>query len=153
MAAVVAFLPYVFGAVAAVGAIQQGQAAKAAANYNAQIADQNAAIARQQTELRDQQQARENYLRLGAIRAAAGANGNTNAGSVLDVVADVAMQGELQRQQIRYGGKLQERDFGNTAALDRTAGKQAVTNSMYQAGSDLLGGASQAYTNSLLRAG
>jgi hypothetical protein len=38
-------------AMSVVGSIQQGQAAKKAANYNASIAERNAGIARQQAQL------------------------------------------------------------------------------------------------------
>lgn len=151
MAVAIPFLLAASAAVSAYSAIQQGKAAKAAEDYNSTIANQNAQIAQQQTKVADQQQARENYLRLGAIRAAAGANGNANAGSVLDVIGDVAQQGELQRQQIRLGGQLKVRDYTNTAALDSAAGRQAQTSSYFKAGSDLLGGAAGAYSNSLLK--
>lgn len=133
-------------AVSAIGAIQQGQAAKASANYNAAIADQNAQLSRQQAQANATQQARENYLRMGAIRAAQGhSGGEGGSGSVLDVIGDVAMQGELQKQNILYQGELQARGYGNTAALDRSQGKNAVTSSYFAAGSALLQGGANYY--------
>src|SRR4051812_34066134 len=150
-------IPYIIAAgaaVSAIGAIQQGRAAKAAANYNAQIASQNAGLARQEAATLEEQQARENYLRLGAIHAAAGKNGGVaNEGSVLDVIADVAAQGEFQKQQIRLGGELKARDFNNSSILDNARAHQAERNSYYQAGADLLGGGASAYGSSLLKQG
>ena len=62
----VAAAPYLMmagAAVSAISAIKQGQAAKASADYNAQINQQNAGIARSDAQAQVQQQDRENYLR------------------------------------------------------------------------------------------
>lgn len=132
--------------VSAVGAIQQGNAAKAAANYNATINMQNAEIARSNAAAEAGQISRENYLRLGAIRASAGRmGGSSSEGSVLDVLGDVAAQGELERQQALYQGELGARGFTNTATLDQFQGKAAQRASYFKAGSELLGGGADAY--------
>ena len=152
MAFAIPFLIVAASAVSAFSAIQQGKAAKAAYQYNAKIQQQNAGLAREEAKTLAEQQARENYLRLGSIHAAQGKSGGTaNEGSVLDVIADVASQGEFQRQQIIYGGELKARDFNNTAILDSARAHQAEAGSYYQAASDLLGGAASYYSTSLLR--
>lgn len=149
MAAAIPFIMIASAVIGAVSAIQQGQAAKAAANYNSAIAEQNAELSRKQAAANAQQQDRENYLRMGAIRAAQGHSGGAgDAGSVLDVIGDVAMQGELQRQNILYQGELQARGYGNTAGLERSQGRNAVTSSYFKAGSALLQGASSYYSAS-----
>lgn len=144
-------IPYIIAAsavVSAVGAIQQGKAAKAAADYNATISMQNAEISRSNAQAEAGQIGRENYLRLGAIRAAAGRNGGVSGeGSVLDVLGDVAAQGELEKQQAIYQGELGARGYTNTATLDRMQGKAAQTAGYMKAGTDLLGGAANAYTS------
>ncbi len=149
MAFMAAAIPYIMAAgavISAVGAIRQGQAQKAAADYNAQIAEQNAQIARSQALDAERVQQRETYMRLGAIRAAQGhAGGAAGEGSVLDVLGDVAAQSERERQQVIYEGELRARGFTNTATLDRYSGEQAVTSSYFKAGSELLGGSSSAY--------
>jgi hypothetical protein len=149
MAFVAAALPYLQAAMAVVGAIsaiQQGKSAKAAADYNARINEQNAGIARQEAADLARQQERENYLRLGAIHAAQGKSGGAaGEGSVLDVLGDTAAQGELERQNILYRGELKARGYTNTAALDRFEGSQAVSSSYMKAGTELLSGAASAY--------
>lgn len=144
-----AAVPFIIGAsavVSAIGAIQQGKAAKDAANYNAAIAEQNAAISRSNAAAEAGQIDRENYLRLGAIRAAQGHTGGVSGeGSVLDVLGDVAAQGELEKQQALYQGELAARGYSNTAALDRFSGKAAQRASYFKAGSELLAGGAQAY--------
>lgn len=129
-------------AVSAYGAYQQGQAAKTQAKFNAKIADENAQSARAQSAMQQQQQDRENYKRLGAIRANQGASGGTMEGSALDVLGETAAQGELEKQNIGYRGEMQARGFTNTASLDLFGGKQAEKAGNIQAGSELLKGAS-----------
>lgn len=145
-----AAVPYVIAASAAVSAysaIRQGQAAKAASEYNATVNEQNAALARQEAQENARLIDRENYLRLGAISAAQGkAGGAAGEGSVLDVLGMVAAQGEEERQRVLYAGELRARGFTNTAALDRASGEHAVTSSYLKAGSELLSGGATAYT-------
>lgn len=131
-------------AVAAYGVYQQGQAQKSSADYNAKVAEQNALIARQQAGLRARQQDRLNRLRLGSIRAAAGASGGmTGEGSVIDIIADQALQNELQKQEILYEGELKARGFDASAGLSRLEGSAASTASKIGVGSTLLSGASR----------
>ena len=144
-----AAIPYIMAAsaaVLAVSAIRQGNAAEAAANFNAQVAEQNAAASREQAAARAKQVDRENYLRLGAIRANQGKSGGTMAGSALDVLGDAAAQGELERQNVVYQGEMAARGYANTAALDRASGENAATSGYMRAGSELLSGGSGAYT-------
>lgn len=126
----------------AVGSLQQGQAAKSASNYNAQIATQNAAIARQSAADKARQADRDTYLRLGSIRAAQGAAGGEGGeGSVLDILGDVAAQSELERQHVIYQGELRARGFSNDASLETFSGEAKQTGSYWKAGSELLSGA------------
>lgn len=144
MAAAVPYLVLASAGVTAYAAIRQGQAAKAASKFNAAVADQNAQIARQEAQDLAMQQSRENYLRLGAIRAAQGKSGGAaGEGSVLDIIGDAASQGELQRQYILRSGELKARGFQSTAMLDRAQGKNAQTAGYLAAGSALLAGGSE----------
>lgn len=145
-AAVPLVLSAVGTAVTVVSAIQQGKAAKRAADYNAQVAQQNAMLAREQAQANARIADRRNRLRLGAIRAAQGASGGAaGEGSVLDVLGDVATQGELEKQQILYSGEVQARGYSNEATLSRMKGKSASAAAKLKAGSALLSGASQGY--------
>lgn len=144
MAVAVPYLVVASAAVSAYGAIRQGQAAKAASKFNAAVADQNAVLARQEARELAVQQSRENYLRLGAIRAAQGKSGGAaGEGSVLDVIGDAASQGELQRQYILRSGEMKAAGFTNTGMLDRMSGKNAQTAGYLQAGSALLSGGAE----------
>lgn len=127
-------------------AIQQGSAARAGAEYNARIARENAEIAREQTVQAVRQADREAYLRLGAIRAAAGASGGKQDGSVLDVLADTAAQNEIHRQDIIRRGELAERGHRNTAQLEEFSGANAERSGYLAAGAELLQGAGSAYS-------
>ena len=154
MAVAIPFMMIAGAAISAIGALQQGEAAKKAADYNATISTQNAAIARQNAADKARQADRETYLRLGSIRANQGAAGGAaGEGSVLDVIGDVAAQSELQRQQIIYQGELQARGFQNDATLETFSGKTKQESSYWKAGSELLGGASNYMnaSNSLTR--
>lgn len=146
----VAALPYIMAAgsvMSAIGSLQQGQAAKAAADYNAAISTQNAAIARQSAADKARQADRETYLRLGSIRANQGASGGAaGEGSVLDVLGDVAAQSELERQHIIYSGELQARGFTNDATLETFSGEAKQSSSYWKAGSELLSGAANYIT-------
>lgn len=146
MAVAIPFIMMAGAAVSAVGAIQQGKAAKAAAEFNARVAEQNSQIVHEQTIQEVRQFDREQYMRIGAIRAAQGKSGGVaNEGSVLDLLADTAAQGEIQRQDIIYQGALAERGFQNTAVLDRFEGAAAAKSAKLKAGSELLQGAGAAF--------
>jgi hypothetical protein len=156
MAAAIPFIQAGAAVIGAVNAIQQGRAAKAAADFNASISMQNAEIARSDAAAQATQIERENALRLGAIRAAQGKSGGAaDSGSVLDVLGDQAAQGELERQYAVYQGEQRARGFVNTANLDATSGRAAQTAGYMKAGAELLGGGAKAYEsyNRLNRAG
>ena len=145
MAAALPFIMAASAAIAAASAIRQGQVAKATGEYNAKINEQNAELSRDEAQMRAKQHDREMFMRLGAIKAAQGKNGGAaGEGSVLDVLGDVAAQGEMERQYIVYSGELKARGFDNTGALDRAAGKEAKSASYLRAGSELLSGGAQA---------
>lgn len=149
MAFIAPAIPYVMAAAATVSAYmvyQQSQASKDVGRYNAAINAQNADISRQQAAMQARQIERENFMRLGHIRAAQGKSGGTAEGSFLDVVGDVAAQGELERQNVLYRGELAARGYRNTAALDESQGTNAARAGVMRAGGELLSGISSAYT-------
>lgn len=146
MAVAIPFIMIAGAVISAAAAIRQGQAAKAAAEYNVKIGEQNAALARDEAQAQMRQQERETYLRLGAIRAAQGkAGGAQGEGSVLDVLGDVAAQSELERQNIAYIGELKARGYTNTATLDRFQGINAERQGQLRAASEMLNGVANAY--------
>lgn len=114
-------------AMSAIGAIQAGQAQKKMANYNARIAEDTA---RYQAE---RQQDKVSRL-MGAARVAVNKSGIAMSGSPLDVLADSAMQSELDHQAILRQGAAQ-------AAMDRYQGSQAARAGYFGAATALLSGA------------
>lgn len=116
------------GVVSAAGAMSAGKAQANAANYEAQLADRNAKIARNQAEAEQEDQRRENIRQRGAIRAAYGASGIEMAGSPLDVLSDTALEQELDVARIGYRGELKaigEADKAEMARVSASNAKQA----------------------------
>lgn len=144
MAVALPIIMYAAAGLAAYGAIQQGKAAQAAATFNAITSMQEASMARSEALLQAQQTQRETVLRIGAIRAKQGAGGGTAEGSVLDVIADSARQGELERQYQLYKGEARAAGHENTAELDFAMGENARQASYVSAGTELLGGSTRA---------
>jgi hypothetical protein len=136
--------------VSAAGAIAQGNAAKSAANYNAAVARQNADIARANSAADADKQERQGRLLAGRQRAAVGASGITPEGSPLEVMADSALESELDALTTRYRGELQARSYGQDATLQGMRGDAAQTAGYVGAGADLLSGASKMDWKSLL---
>ena len=146
MAMAIPIIMIVGAAMSAASSAQQGKMAKITAEYNASINRENAAITREQTVQNVRQFDREQYMRVGAIRAAQGKAGGAAEGSVLDILADTAAQGEIERQDIVYRGALAERGYKSSATLDIYEGNFAQSSSRGKAGAELLQGAGNAYS-------
>lgn len=123
------WLPMVAGTVGAVGALQAGAAAQAAANYNAATAEANARAeeARRRT---------EGKRAIGSIRAGVAKSGASFEGTPLLVLAESAANSEIDALNALWSGNIK-------ADMYRREGRQARTASYYQAGTSLLQGASQ----------
>jgi hypothetical protein len=147
MAVVVPFIPYIAAAISAVAAISQMQAAKSAANKNAQIAERNAGIAREQAARDAEAQGRTARQKIGAARAAYGAAGVTQEGSPLDVLSMSAANAELDKQNILYRGELRGMGYEDTAELDRQRASAATAQGIGGAASAVLTGAAKVYSN------
>lgn len=121
--------------VSAAGAMQAGQAQKKMAEYNAQVAENTAhyQAARQQDKVR---------RLMASARVAVNKSGLTMSGSPLDVIADSAVQSELDHQAILRQGASQ-------AELDRTEGRIAQQAGYFRAATSLLSGASKVAGSSL----
>ena len=142
-------LPYVLvaasTAVSAVSTIQQGKAQRKAAEYNAQVNEQNAIAAKNKAKY-DESIHRERIKRLlSSQKAAIGASGLNLSGSPLLATLDTAEKGELDALAIRYGGTVAANKYKSAAGAYRMKGKSAQTTSYYNAGTTLLSGANRAY--------
>ena len=143
MAQAVPFIMAAGAVMSAVGAIQQGKAAKNAANYNAAIATNDARIAELQAQAEESRHRRMARKAIGGIRAAYGASGVTLEGTPTDVLYESVANAESDALNIRYGGLLRSQGFMNTAQLDRMQGKNAQTAGYMNAASSLLSGGAQ----------
>lgn len=133
-----ATLALVGAGVSVTGALQSGRNAETLGNYNAQIDEQNAVVARQQAAVDEMRQRRMGRKRTGAIRAAVGASGIQMAGSAMDALADSIMEEELDAATIKYQGELKARGLRQSATGSRFEGQAAKQLSYANAASKVL---------------
>lgn len=127
------------------GSLAQASAASAAAQYNAQIAANNATYARQKA-AEDERRARVQGRKvLGGVRAGYGASGITVEASPQDVLEEGAAAAELDALTIRHAGEVQAVAFENESNLERFRAKTARTTGYLSAASSLLSGVGKIY--------
>lgn len=128
-------------ALSAVGQVKAGNASKAAAEFNAKVAEAQAddAIVRGQiSEARYRQGVR---VLIGSQRAGFAAQGvDVGVGSPVDLVADTAFIGELDALTIRNNAAREAWGFRMNAQSFRLGGQAAVSASRFSAASTVLGG-------------
>lgn len=142
--AVAAIAAIASAAVTAAGAIQQGKQQKAIAEFNAQVAENEAISARNAAQFEADLQSDRIERVIAAQRAGAGGAGVQIEGSPLAVIADTAADGELDRLAILFSGDIAAARATSQAAADRLQGRLAQTKARFSAVSALLGGASKA---------
>ena len=131
-------------ALSAAGAVQQGNAAKQSAKFNAAVANNNAIASRQNASANAKRQAREARQRAGTNRASAAASG-VYGGSAFDLLEDNAMEEELDRLTIIHQGELQAQGLEASAGLLTAQGKQAQIAGYTSAAGSLLKGGGALY--------
>jgi hypothetical protein len=126
--------------VSTASAVQQGKSAQNLANYNAQIAQNDAIAARQKADFDAAAQDRQARLFAGSQRASMASTGSEllDMGDVRDMTATEA---ELENLAIRYGGDMGFRAGQQGAQLAGFQGAVAKQKSLGDAGSSLLTGA------------
>ena len=148
MAVAAPVLPWLIGgatAVSAVGQVIGGIQEKRAAEYNAQVQEQDAVAAEKKAKY-DEGIHRERVKRLlSEQRATIGKSGVDIKGSPMLAILDTIEKGELDALAIRHGGKLQAQKSRSGATESRLRGKQAFTRSLFGAGSTLLSGGVKTY--------
>jgi hypothetical protein len=133
-------------AMQAIGQVRQGQAAKAAADYNAQVANNNAIVAEQQAQSQAMVQGRRATMQNGGLLANMAANGvDVGEGSPLDILSQSAANAEMDRQNIIYNGRVKAQSLRNQAQLDTFQGETAQQNGWMSAAGTLLSGGSKAW--------
>ena len=131
-------------AISAYGAIQQGNQAKAAANYNAQLRTRDSQLALTQADQEAQQVRWAGQRAQGSLLAGYGASGVTSDGSPMDALAASASQAKLDEETVLYKGRMKSTGYLSDADLNRVQGENAVQQSQLQAASYLISGAGSA---------
>ena len=91
------------------GALQEGNTAKDAADWQATVQRQNAALRRRQASADEEKHRREMRQRIGMQRAAEAESGFAFEGSALDLMEQTVRNGEMDALNIRYAGQLDSR--------------------------------------------
>lgn len=107
------------GVFQAVGTAQAASSQAAGKAYEAEVADRNAIIARQQGQANAEDARRETRRRLGVIRAGFGSKGFSLSGTALDVLEDQAVEGELAASREAYEGEIAALGQNDKARLTR----------------------------------
>lgn len=128
-----------------VGALRKGLAGEAASDYNAQLNQRNASIARQNAAEQEQRFRRLSRKRMGELRSHFGASGFGLSGSAIDALADSAVQEELDALTIRYEGELKAQGLDASAGLDRMRARESRMGGFIGAGAEILLGASTVF--------
>jgi hypothetical protein len=146
----------------AVASVQAGQAAESAGKYQQTIAEQNAATYEQKAER--SKEIGERNVKLfnkdfektfaSVERAYAFSGVDPSRGTPLAVMEDYLTEAAIERQNIEYNASIEAGDYREAAVISRMegglaryTGRQRAIGSYFQAGSTLLGGASDiAYT-------
>jgi hypothetical protein len=145
-------------ATSVIGTIQQGNAARASANYQASLDERNATLAEQDrvqairtADLAASDKRRENRRQLSSMRAAFGSSGFELAGSPLEVLSDSAQEMALDERRISYEGEVSGRKkamevlgLRESAQASRAYGTNAKNASTIAALSEGAKGASRA---------
>lgn len=133
-------------AISAVGALQAGKSQSDALGYNAEVQENNARAALASAKLNADKNDIMAQKVMGQARAEYGASGVTaTSGSVLDVMSASAMNAELDRQNILYGGQVRAINYQNQASLDRAGANSALNGSYFNAFGKLAQGAALLY--------
>ena len=149
MAAAGAVLGIVGGGVSAYGQLQQGAAAQAAGNYNANIASENAAQLSAEEPIAVEQVRRRAEMIEGAAKAQYGASGvQGGVGSPLQVMQQNNAQAALDESLKEHEYDMKIYGYQTTAALDIFEGSAAQTSAQWAAGGSLLGAGGGAVKNS-----
>lgn len=145
MAAVTTVLGVVGTAVSAMGQIAAGNAARSDAEFRAKQAEINSKqeVAASQREAAEKR--RESRLLESRQMATAAASGaGTDNPTILGILEDTAVRGDLNSRNTLYGGEERARGFRNQATGMRASGRAAQRGAMFSAAGTLFGGIGRA---------
>jgi hypothetical protein len=133
------------GVIGGTSMIAQGNAARASADYQAQLYERDAVVASQDAQFREDRLLEDRRRRIGAIRAASANSGVQVSGSVAEVLGETAEDIELEILAVRYGGAEAVTRARAAAASSRWEGRQAQQAGYLSGGASILGGAGEGY--------
>jgi hypothetical protein len=140
MATIAAIATGIGAATKAAGAVQEGNAAERAGNYNARVLEQNANLVGAQTTEQVRRLRVDSSKQLGNIQANIGASGVAG-GSLLDSLQESAATAELDALTLKHQGQMEQRGLRQQAAMERFRGQQAKRAGRFGAASSVLSGA------------
>jgi hypothetical protein len=133
----------------AVGDIIQGNQTASMLNYQATIQKQNAQNALTAATLNANRQQMQTTRAIGGITAGYGASGvENNSGSVQAVLAASAANGEMDRQNILYGGQIRAINSENQASMDNYSANNALNAGYFNAVAGVLTAGGQMFAQS-----
>lgn len=138
-----ATLALVAAGVKAVGSLVTGFGQAAAEENNAAIAEQNRKIAINQAAADESKVRRQVGKQQGQLRADIGSSGFDSGAGFGDILADSAIEGELEALTVRHQGQLKVRGFAIERDQAKHAAKLHKVGAVLGAGTSLLGGASE----------
>lgn len=128
-------------AVSAGAAAYSGYTQKATADYNADVANNNAKMASLQAAADAQLIQKRNIRLQGSQLAAMSAAGiDVTSASALDVTYDSQVAGELDRLTTLYKGRVAATSYSSQSAGYRQAGNNALAAGFMQSGASVIGG-------------
>ena len=133
-------------AAAAAGGVSQAQAQKKQANFQANVARQQAESERIAASEQERDYRKSQSARLAQIRASMGASGtDTSTGTPLLALADFEGETERNALRIRSGGEIRSRRLDELGGFYNSAGRNAESAGYARAGSSLLSGVSGSF--------
>ncbi len=132
-------------AISAGGALMQGVQDKQLSDYQAKAYEQQARAEAQSAAFEQSQERHKQDLLESQARAQAGASGVGIAGSPAEVLAAKARQGQMDLDAIEYGSRIRQNNLQDQAAISRFSGGQALTSSLFKAGSSFVNDLSGLY--------
>ena len=128
------------------GGVSQAQAQKKQANFQANVARQQAESERLAAAEQERDYRKSQSSRLAQIRASMGASGtDTSTGTPLLAIADFEGETERNALRIRSGGEIRSRRLDELGGFYTSAGKNAESAGYARAGSSLLSSAARGF--------
>ena len=125
----------------AAGTLSAGNQYNTMQTINQQVMYQRAQTIEQQSQAQAAIEKNQTERKLGQIGAAYGASGvDASQGTPLEVLADSAAQGELQRNLTLWGGRVNANAAITQGNIDAYEGGLATQNAAWEAGTTLLTG-------------